>query len=210
MATDNDNNHPDSMMAGKIDKSANTDDNQIPSWRQRISSFLFTYHLPIGLIVLLVFGVLVPQPGTYLSTTPLQYICIVYIFLNSGLKLKTDDLISALKSFRASLWGLLSIFLVTSVIGTKLTSLLPYMPSTTANLTNVSADANDNYTNNILGPADFSIGLQIFFCCPCTISSGVLMVNKHRRMQYMRIFSCSPKLTILLLTMLKMVVHIIP
>ncbi|EDV26014.1 uncharacterized protein TRIADDRAFT_55688 [Trichoplax adhaerens] len=190
MAVDDDNRHDsaaidhnhvdgDRKSANEInhDDEKKPEQNQPLTRRQRISSILFAYHLPIGLIVLLIFGILVPQPGAYLSQTPLQYICIVYIFLNSGLKLKTDDLLKALKSFRASLWGLLSIFLVTSVIGTKLTSLLPYLPPTTANYTNTSRNI-DNASSNILGPADFSIGLQIFFCCPCTISSGVLMAGQ--------------------------------
>lgn len=162
-----------------------------------IKNFIIKNFLPISLIVAVVFGVLVPQPGVALNHKATLYVCVVGIFLYSGLYLRTDALKEVVKSYKAALWGILSILAFTSIIGGKLTMLLDFneeyvskfnqsMKNSSSNSTlqnNLSSriSLNQNFTGTKykhgLGPAEFKVGLLVFFCMPCTISSGVVMVS---------------------------------
>ena len=174
-----------------------------PLWR-RAKAVVFKHFLPICLIFSLVFGIVVPQPGVFFSELPTQYVCVVGLFLHSGLKLKTGEVKDALKSFKALIWGIVCILFITPIIGGQLTGLLPFQK----NVAGESAKENGAYINgnhssnnvtpspvgdhlegsSILGPALFQIGIQIYFIVPCTISAGVILVSLsfyHFKAKYM-------------------------
>ena len=164
-----------------------------PLWR-RAKAAVFKNFLPICLIFFLVLGIAVPQPGVFFSELPTQYVCVVGLFLHSGLKLKTGEVKDALKSFKALLWGIICILFITPLIGGQLTGLMPYQQNYVAAGTakENSVHLNGNHSSNnatpsptrhhlegssILGPALFQIGIQIYFIVPCTISAGVILVS---------------------------------
>ena len=139
--------------------------------------------LPISLILFLIFGILVPEPGVFFSELPTQYVCVVGIFFHSGLKLKTGELKEAFKSIKALIWGIVCILLITPIIGGQLTGLLPYSVtkhhggnSTRTNSTS-SPDGNNFGGSSILGPVLFQTGMQVYFIVPCTIAGGVILVR---------------------------------
>ena len=137
------------------------------------ASFLNAYLLPIGLLTFVVFGALVPQPGVAISHQATSYLCVIGIFFYSGLFLKTDEMKAAIKGYRASIWGVVSILFITSLIGSQLTNLLKFdEPSIFHNSTREGGP-----DKALFGSSEFKTGFQLFFIVPCTISSGVLMVS---------------------------------
>jgi solute carrier family 10 (sodium/bile acid cotransporter), member 7 len=117
----------------------------------KVGSFLLSWHLPIGLVVLVVFGFLVPVPGKFLGdSTPLSTINVVVIFFVSGMKLKMQDVKSAFRD-----WGALTVGMV-MILG--VTPLFGFIASTVD-----------------MGSVAVSNGLALFCAMPTTISSGVLL-----------------------------------
>mmetsp|Transcript_2864 Transcript_2864/g.7847 ORF Transcript_2864/g.7847 Transcript_2864/m.7847 type:complete len:365 (-) Transcript_2864:321-1415(-) len=107
--------------------------------------------LPIGLVVGLVFSFAVPAAGAYFDKAGfLSLMCIVVMFVISGLKLKTDEFYDALKSTTGCIFGLISILILTPLIGVGLSSLVH------------------------LEPIEFQQGLNLFFCTPCAINASVI------------------------------------
>ena len=163
-----------------------------PLWR-RAKAAVFKNFLPICLIFFLVLGIAVPQPGVFFSELPTQYVCVVGLFLHSGLKLKTGEVKDALKSFKGLLWGIICILFITPLIGGQLTGLMPYQHYVAADSSKENGfHVNGNHSSNnvtpspirdqlegrsVLGPALFQIGIQIYFIVPCTISAGVILVS---------------------------------
>ena len=111
--------------------------------------------LPIGLLSVAVIGLVFPQPGRYMATLPTQYVAVAVIFFLSGLMLRTEDVFAALSAWRGTLWGTVSILLLTPVIGTAIAFQVPIDPS-------------------------FQIGLALFCCMPTTLSSGIALTNQAR------------------------------
>ena len=180
-------------VESEVSQEKSSDQTRPPLWR-RAKAALFKHFLPVCLIFSLVFGIAVPQPGVFFSKLPTQYVCVVGLFLHSGLKLKTGEVKDALKSFKALLWGIVCILFITPIIGGQLTGLMPYQQ----NVEEDSAKENGVYVNgnhssnnvtpsptedhhlegsSILGPVLFQIGIQIYFIVPCTISAGVILVS---------------------------------
>ena len=155
-----------------------------PLWK-RARRALFKNFLPICLVFFMVFGIVLPEPGVFFSELPTQYVCVVGLFLHSGLKLKTGEVKDALKSFKALLWGIISILLITPLIGGHLTGLLPFKSSedegngvhVNSSLNTTPVVAHDYSSSSSLGPLLFRIGIQIYFIVPCTISAGVILVS---------------------------------
>lgn len=164
-----------------------------PLWK-RVKAAVFKNFLPISLVFFAVFGITLPQPGVFFSELPTQYVCVVGLFLHSGLKLRTAEVKDALRSFKAFLWGVICILLLTPIIGGHLTGLMPYQPYLSTDLpeengvhltgnhstnTSLSPSPNEGQSegSSILGPALFQIGIQIYFIVPCTISAGVILVS---------------------------------
>ncbi|XP_068723360.1 uncharacterized protein [Montipora capricornis] len=164
-----------------------------PSWWRRARATVFKNFLPISLVFFVVLGILVPEPGVFFSELPTQYVCVVGLFFHSGLKLKTGEVKDALKSFKALFWGIISILLITPLIGGHLTGLLPYQSSEVDNLAKENGPlmngsnslnvtpvfAQDHSSgSSFLGPILFRVGMQIYFIVPCTISAGVILTGQ--------------------------------
>ena len=78
------------------------------------------WHLPIFLVIALLFGYLVPVPGAFLNELDLGGICfgdncvwnsigslcVTLIFFISGTKLKTDEIKNALSAWKAASYGI--------------------------------------------------------------------------------------------------------
>ena len=169
------------------------DQPQQPLWK-RVKAAVFKHLLPISLVFFAVFGIALPQPGVFFSELPTQYVCVVGMFLHSGLMLRTAEVKEALRSFKAFLWGVICILLLTPIIGGHLTGLMPYQPYASQDLPKENGlHLKGNHSTNtsrspssiegqsegslILGPALFQIGIQIYFIVPCTISGGVILVS---------------------------------
>lgn len=180
---------------------------QPPLWR-RAKAALFKNFLPICLLFFVIFGIVVPQPGVFFSELPTQYVCVVGLFLHSGLKLKTGEVKDALKSFKALIWGIICILVITPIIGGQLTGLMPYEKYVAGepaqkNGVHLNGNHSTNTTpspieeqpkgSSILGPALFQIGIQIYFIVPCTISAGVILVS----------FACPRRAALYTVTLLK-------
>ena len=180
------------MLVWKMD-STTTPRAKIVTFLRAVGAFLFKHHLPLGLIFAVTLGGLWPTPGVALSKLPTSYVCVIIIFLISGLKLKTDDIKTALKSWKSSLYGIFSILFLTSIVSLELIKLLGSQfndldvqlddDNSTSNATSTMSCQTSNLSNasdnsRPLGPREFSTGLQVFFAMPCTVSSGVIMVRQ--------------------------------
>ena len=168
----------DEIGHGKVGvkQTTTTVETKKPTPCSRFLGFMNAYILPIGLLVFVIFGALVPAPGVAIKHEATKYACVVGIFFYSGLFLKTDEMKAAVRAYKASIWGFVSILFVTSVIGTKLTDLLTFdEPSTFHNSTREGGP-----DKALFGSSEFKTGFQLFFVVPCTISSGVLMVSMER------------------------------
>ena len=153
----------------------------------RVKAVVFKNFLSISLVFFVALGILVPEPGVFFSELPTHYVCVVGIFLHSGIKLKTGEVKDAFKAFKAMIWGVICILLITPIIGGHLTGLLPYTvtkghATTNGVEINGSSPSTGGHSegSSVLGPVFFQIGMQIYFIVPCTISSGVILVSlKH-------------------------------
>ena len=117
--------------------------------------FLQRQFLPVGLVTVAVVGFFFPAPGIYMAGLPTQYIAVSFIFLLSGLMLKTDEIHAALAAWKATSWGCVSILFATPLLGTAIAFQLPMEPS-------------------------FQLGLALFCCMPTTLTSGVALTAQAR------------------------------
>jgi solute carrier family 10 (sodium/bile acid cotransporter), member 7 len=117
--------------------------------------FLGKQFLPVGLITVAAVGLIFPAPGRFMAQLPTQHIAVSLIFICAGLRLRTDEIQAALSAWSATVWGLLSVLLLTPVIGTAIA---------------------------IRTPVDLSLqlGLALFFCMPTTLSSGIALTAQAR------------------------------
>eukprot|EP00946_MAST-07B_sp_MAST-7B-sp1_P005342 g5342.t1 len=125
-------------------------------------SFLLKYHLPLGLAFGIILGYLAPNAGIVWSGLipknewiKMSNLNVFLIFFISGLKLQTKAVINALKTWKAVLFGVVVIILITPLVSFGLV----YLPFQTREL---------------------SFGLAIFFIGPTTISSGVILTGQAR------------------------------
>lgn len=123
---------------------------------------LLKYHLPLGLTFGIIFGYLSPAAGIAWSSIitknnwiKMSNVNVFLIFFLSGLKLQTKDVVKALKSWRAVLYGCFLILFITPLVSFGLV----YLPFRTREL---------------------SFGLAVFFLCPTTISSGVILTGQAK------------------------------
>ena len=89
----------------------------------------------------------------------------------------------AVKEYRAFIWGLISIVLIMTLIGTKLTQLLPFGETVTTHV-----DENGNSTlarsgSDIVGPREFLLGLEIYYISPCAVASGIVFGKLYNSCQ---------------------------
>lgn len=146
------------------------------SCRTKFLNFFLKYYLPISYVFFVIFGALVPQPGAFLDHKATNYVCVIGIFLISGLYLRTSEIKDVVTSYKAAIYGFIAILGITPVIGGTLTSLLDF----TAVQLNSTVVGNETIASSDIsgfGPLEFKFGLILFLCMPCTISSGVVMVR---------------------------------
>lgn len=141
-------------------------------FKTKVIPFLFKHFLVIGILVALLIGFVAPEAGAWVgSFKGSSYICVIVIFLHSGLKLKTAELKSVVKEYKPLIWGLLSITIFSSIIGTKLSQLLPFEETVSNN-----KNRNDSKTS-IFGPKEFLLGLEFYYISPCAIASGIVLAS---------------------------------
>ena len=149
----------------------------------KFGAFLYSYYLPIGLLSIIVLGALWPTPGLFFNNIQFKYVSVPVIFLISGLKLKTDEIREAFKAWRALIWALLSILLVTPALGISLTNLLPFDELNNNTLTDAGDHGNETLNATLhltpFGNENLRTGFYFILVAPCTISSGVVMVWVH-------------------------------
>jgi len=126
------------------------------------TTLLLKYHLPLGLTFGLLLGYFVPVLGTtYSNIIPtndwikMSNINVFVIFFLSGLKLQTDQIKRALTSWKAVLYGIFLILVVTPLSSLALVN-LPFQTT------------------------ELAFGLAIFFLGPTTISSGVILTGQAK------------------------------
>ena len=125
-------------------------------------TFLLKYHLPLGLAFGILIGYLVPNAGiAWSSIIPkndwikMSNVNVFLIFFLSGLKLQTKAVIQALKTWKAVLYGVAMIMILTPLVSFGLVN-LPFQTR------------------------ELSFGLAIFFLGPTTISSGVILTGQAK------------------------------
>ena len=122
----------------------------------RVTKFCLRHFLVLGLVVVLSLGMTVPQLGSWAASARVgewgvvKTIAICIIFLISGLTLRTDDVIGALKEWPALLFGIVSILFITPLLA-LVPMRLTFMPK------------------------EFRYGLLLFCSMPTTINSGVAL-----------------------------------
>ena len=127
---------------------------RVVDYSRRAAQFVDAQCMPIGLILGLIFGLLVPIIGTTIGQKGvMSYICVIVIFFVSGLKLNTQEAKSAMGSYKSIFYGITSIMVITSLLGSFLTTFIP------------------------LEPVEFKNGIIIFFCTPCAIAYSVILTK---------------------------------
>ena len=119
------------------------------------------HHLVIALLTGVCVGVAYPAPGVYAGqsvngTSPLQIGLVMLSFLVSGVKLKLDSLVTAVKEVKGNIWGLFSISFLTCVVGIKMTRAITFPVP------------------------EFQTGLVIYFAMPTTITLAIVMSMEAR------------------------------
>ena len=98
------------------------------------------------------FRLVAPGPGIWAAKKNLQMVSTFGIFVISGLGLKRSQAMQALKSWKAALFGFISILVLSPLAGFAALR-LP------------------------LQPPELAFGLAVFCCMPCTLSSGVSLTQ---------------------------------
>jgi len=151
------------------------------------SRFFIKNFLPISLIFAVAFGALIPAPGVFFNHKETIYVCVSILFCYVGLYLKTSDIQTSLKAYKAYTWGIISVLCVTCVIGGLLTDQLNFREldieshnsRNTTNLSNLTKTTEIPSTEDkgvVLGPFECRVGLVLYFIMPCTVGSGVIML----------------------------------
>lgn len=141
----------------------------------KVWEFVTTYFLAIGILVILITGLQWPSSGTFLANIYLPYICIALSFFLCGLRVKTNELLAAVKSYKAIVWGILTILLVIPVTGTQITKTIQFATQVDDNLNTSESIVIGNVT--AIGPTEFAFALQVFFVVPASMSAGAILVR---------------------------------
>lgn len=120
---------------------------QASSFSARLIKFLKQHYLPVGLAASTLFGYVVPAPGIALKNTPVNTVSICGIFFISGLQLQTEEVKKALRAYKAYVFGILSILLLSPLLS-LLIAVLPF------------------------DPPELPLGQALFMAMPTTVSSG--------------------------------------
>ena len=138
-----------------------------------------TYYLAIGMILMMIVGSQWPESGTFLSRIYFHYICLGACFLLCGLRTKTEELLTAVKSYKAIVWGILTILFVVPITGTQITKTIQFATMRKDNMTTSQSTVVGNVT--AIGPTEFAFALQVFFTVPASMSGGAILVRYRSR-----------------------------
>ena len=149
----------------------------LPSFLPLVKAWEFvkTFFLAIGIIVIIIIGSQWPSSGISLSTIYFPHICLALTFLICGLCTEKDELLSAVKSYKAIVWGILTILLVVPIAGTQITKTIQFATMMDDNLTTSESIVVGNVT--AIGPTEFAFALQVFFVVPASMSSAAILVR---------------------------------
>lgn len=140
-----------------------------------VLEFCDTYFLAIGMILMMIVGSQWPESGTLLSTNYFPQICFGVCFVLCGLRTTTEELTTAVKSYKAIVWGILTILLVVPITGTQITKTIQFATMREDNMTTSQSTVVGNVT--AIGPTEFAFALQVFFTVPASMSAGAILVR---------------------------------
>ncbi|CAK0786867.1 hypothetical protein CVIRNUC_010081 [Coccomyxa viridis] len=124
-----------------------------------IKAFLIKNFLPLGFLVSIIWMIVWPWPGERVESwrvknySIVETLCIIIIFVISGLVLKTEELLAAIKHPFPLLYGLVAILGMTPMIGFA-TIHIPFQPP------------------------EFAVGLTVFAIGPSTLAQGQTLVRQ--------------------------------
>ena len=124
---------------------------------------------------MLIIGSQWPSSGTFLKKIYFPFITITLCFLLCGLRTKTDELKIAFKSYKAIVWGILTILLAVPITGTQITKTIQFATRMDDNMTTSESTVMGNVT--AIGPTEFAFALQVFFVVPASMSAGAVLVR---------------------------------
>ena len=125
------------------------------AWMRR---FVLKHFLPLGLLLAILVGCTLPELGVAAASIRMggwgvvQTVCVALIFIISGLTLKTDDMMKAVRAWKATSFGILSINVLTPLLALVATQL--------------------GFLRR-----EFQYGLLLFCTMPTTVNSGVALAN---------------------------------
>mmetsp|Transcript_13658 Transcript_13658/g.16553 ORF Transcript_13658/g.16553 Transcript_13658/m.16553 type:complete len:419 (+) Transcript_13658:150-1406(+) len=142
-----------------------------PSRSEKVKKFLLKWHLPMMLVTGLLIGYLFPPPGEFLGEADLggicfsnldicvygsvSSLCITFIFVMSGMKLKTAEIKRALRTWKPALFGFVSILFITPCVSLVIVRVNYSIP-------------------------EFAAGLALFFAQATTLSSGPIITGQAK------------------------------
>lgn len=134
-----------------------------------------TYFLAIGMVLMMFVGSWWSESGTFLSEIYFSYICLGGCFFLCGLRMRTEEFLTAVKSYKAIVWGILTILLVVPITGTQITKTIQFATMREDNMTTSQSTVVGNVT--AIGPTEFAFALQVFFTVPASMSAGAILVR---------------------------------
>ena len=152
-----------------------------------VLEFCDTYFLAIGMIFIVIVGSHWPELGTLLSTYYFPQICFGVCFFLCGLRTTKEELITAVKSYKAIAWGILTIVLVVPITGTQITKTIQFATLREDNVTTSQSIVVGNVT--AIGPTEFAFALQVFFTAPASLAAGAVLVRRSKN-SYPTILVC--------------------
>eukprot|EP00775_Hariotina_reticulata_P007103 gene7103-7316_t len=127
------------------------------TWREKAKKWFFKQSLPLGFLLAIIVSMLWDVPGEHVAhwtvngwkvITTCNMAIIFFIF---GVTLDTSELMRAVKAWKAIIYGLLFILLLSPLMG-FICMLMPFKPY------------------------EFALGLAVMACVPTSLSSGVTLV----------------------------------
>ena len=147
---------------------------------EKITTFISKYFLPIGTILIVFLGILIPVPAVYLNEKlPVVQICIITLFSVIGTKFRLTEIKSAQHCYKEIAFGIFVVLFLTPVIGTKLLMLPKFRELPRSNLHAANITSNNSWSIELpdFGPEEFRIGLQIFCVSPCASAFPTVVVS---------------------------------